>query len=300
MPSSGQTEYLFGPFHYDSARRLLFRGSEMVPLEPKVADTLRVLLEHNGRVVEKAELLREVWPGISVDEVGLARNISRLRKALGDEAEASLYVETLSKRGYRFVAPVEIRRAGEAKPAAPGKVRRLTKQLLYVLLGVAALAMGLGVIYWQFYHPSRYFPRSAQAANVAVVPFTCLSPELDCGAFPYGLNDLLVARLSQFAGVHVLSPSTVYRFQRARLSMAFMARMLGMDALVEGTIQHAGDQVRITARLVDVHSAKLIWSDSFEYPAQNLAGAQNRAAEEIALQAGLRLASPGHPAPPRR
>jgi DNA-binding winged helix-turn-helix (wHTH) protein len=78
----------FGPFRYDWEQRLLFREGETVPLAPKVAETLRVLLERRGTVVEKAELMRAVWPDTTVEEIGLARNISQLRKALGDESEA--------------------------------------------------------------------------------------------------------------------------------------------------------------------------------------------------------------------
>lgn len=300
MRQSGQSEYHFGPFHYDPAQRLLFRESEIVPLAPKVADTLRVLLERHGRVVERAELMQEVWPGTNVDEVGLARNISQLRKALGDETGDSRYVETLPKRGYRFIAEVEIRPAGKNRPAVQGKTGAPLRLLLYLALGAAALGVILGVVYWQFYRPSRYFPRDDGAANIAVAPFTCLSPELNCATFPYGLTDMLVARLSQLDEVHVLSPSTVYRYQRARLSMAFMARVLGMDAVVEGTVQRDGDRVRITARLVDVHSAKLIWSNSYEYPAQQLADAQNRAAREIAAEVGARLRDHAGTRPPNR
>ena len=300
MNQSAQPVYRFGPFQYDSGQHLLFREGELVPLAPKVTETLRVLLQHYGRVVEKAELIREVWPDTTVDDVGLARNISQLRKALGDETESCKYVETLPKRGYRFIAEVEICWSVDGNLVASGQKSAMLKPLLYVLLGVFALGIVLGVVYWQFYRPSRYFPQYPGAANVAVVPFRCLSPELDCAAFPYGLNDLLVARLSQFTWVRVLSPSTVYSYQRARLSMAFMARLLGMDAVVEGTIQRAGDQVRVTARLVDVHSAKLIWADSYEYPVQPLVDAQNLAAQDIAAQVGARLAVRSHSPLPNR
>ena len=259
-----------------------------MPLAPKVAETLRVLLERHGTVVEKAELMREVWPDTSVEEIGLARNISQLRKALGDESEAGRYIETLPKRGYRFVGDVvmEGEDGGQAGTKAGASwarrgrgfcwrrrgCARFSRGLLAVLPAVALSFLGRGI------------------ANIAVVPFECLSPELDCGTFPHGLNDLLVARLSQLEGVHVLSPSTVYTYQRARFSMAFMARVLGMDVMVDGTVQRAGERVRVTARLVDVHSAKLVWSDSYEYPAQQLAEAQELAARDIAAQVGAHLA----------
>jgi DNA-binding winged helix-turn-helix (wHTH) protein/TolB-like protein len=289
MNSSGKLVYCFGPFRYDCAQRLLFRAGETVPLAPKVSETLRVLLERHGTVVEKSELMRELWPDTTVEEIGLARNISQLRKALGDESEAGRFIETLPKRGYRFVGDVVLEGAEtdsqpSANPVAPSQTLRKT---LLLAIGLCAI---LAVVYWQFYRPSRYLSSGDGIASIAVVPFECLSPELDCGAFPHGLNDMLVADLSNLDRVHVLSPSTVYRYQRARLSMAFMSRVLGMDVILEGTIQRAGNRVRITPRLVDVHSAKLVWSDSYEYPVEQLADAQRLAAREISAQVGVHLA----------
>jgi DNA-binding winged helix-turn-helix (wHTH) protein/TolB-like protein len=277
----------FGPFRYDWEQRLLFRDGEMVPLAPKVVETLRVLLERHGAVVEKAELMRAVWPDTTVEEIGLARNISQLRKALGDESEAGKYIETLPKRGYRFVGEVVTEDGGPARAKVGAAWVRRVRGV--VLAGVGLCAV-LAVVYWQFYRPSRFLSAGDGIANIAVIPFECLSPELDCRTFPHGLNDLLVADLTQLDGVHVLSPSTVHTYQRGRLSMPFMARLLGMDVMLDGTVQRAGERVRVTARLVDVHSAKLVWSDSYEYPAQQLADAQELAARDIAAQVGAHLA----------
>lgn len=294
MNQSAKPLYRFGPFLYDSGQRLLFREDKMVPLEPKVATTLHVLLENHGRIVDKAELMRVVWPDTTVEEIGLARNISLLRKALGDECEAGKYVETLPKRGYRFAGEVVLLPAGggSSQPAngIPQPVGRLRR---FWLLAVTLLAL-CGFIYWQFYVPSRYLPAGRDFANIAVVPFECRSPELDCGSFPRGLTDLLAADLSKLDSVHVISPTTVYRYQRARLSMGFMSRMLGLEVLLEGTIQRMGEQVRITSRLVDVHSGKLIWSDSYEYPMAQLGNVQSQAARDIAAQVGAHLAIHQH------
>jgi DNA-binding winged helix-turn-helix (wHTH) protein/TolB-like protein len=286
MNQTAKPVYRFGPFRYDAGQRLLFRDEETVPLAPKVTETLRVLLERRGTVVEKAELMREVWPDTTVEEIGLARNISQLRKALGDESEAGKYIETFPKRGYRFTGEVTLEVETKVKPS----------MILRVLLAAAVLFAIAAFVYWQFYRPSRYLSSGGQIASIAVIPFECLSPELDCSAFPHGLNDLLVAHLAKLDRVHVLSPATVGSYQRARLSMAFMGRVLGMDVMLEGTIQRVGERVRITARLVDVHSAKLVWSESYEHP---VAEAQERAAQEIAAQVGAHLANRGRLLPPK-
>ena len=104
--SSG-TQYRFGPFRFDAKGRVLFRGSKDLGLPPKAADTLLVLVTNAGEVVEKATLLDSVWVGMVVGEGSLTRTISILRKALGGDARSSAYIATVSKRGYRFVAPIE-------------------------------------------------------------------------------------------------------------------------------------------------------------------------------------------------
>jgi TolB-like protein len=260
----------------------------MVALAPKVGETLRVLLERHGSVVEKAELMREVWPDTTVEEGGLARNISQLRKALGDEGEAGLYIETLPKRGYRFVGKI-VTDAPVRGASTRGVMLDVVRRLRWWVLALVGACLVLAVVWWQFYRPSRYLSSGGEIANVAVIPFECLSPELDCGVFPHGLDDVLVADLSQVEGVHVLSPSTVRSYQRARLSMPFMARVLGMDVMLDGTVERAGERVRVTARLVDVHSAKVAWSESYEYPVGQLGAAQSLAAKDVSAQVGTHL-----------
>ena len=273
--------FAFGPFHYDAEQRLLFRQGEVVPLVPKAIDTLHVLLERRGRVVEKAELMKLVWPDTTVEDVGLARNISLLRKALDDES--GQYIETIPRRGYRFAAEAQGPGVGGR---GPGKRRWL-----------AALAAGLvalgGIVYWQFYVPSRYLPRGPGIASLAVVPFESLTYELDRSAFSRGLSDLLVADLSKLDRVQVISPSTVRRYTWLGISTGFMGRLLGLEVLVEGTVQKVGERVKVTARLVDVHTGRLIWAENYDYPAADLGQIQTEAAREVAAQVGAHLAIRG-------
>ena len=256
--------YRFGAFHYDARQRLLFRGEERVALEPKAIETLHALIERRGQVVEKAELMKLVWPGTTVEDVGLARNISQLRKALEDED----LIETVPRRGYRFVAEV----AGEA-PVAPPSRRA------WIWAGLALLILG-GFLYYEFYWPSPYAVRGPGPA-LAVVPFTCLCPGMDGEAFTKGLNEVLVAELSRAGGVNLISPGTVDRYRRNSISMSMMGRILGLDALLEGTVQKMDQTVRITVRLVDVRSGRLIWAESYDRDAADPAAAQISVAAEI-------------------
>src|SRR5262245_11830862 len=123
--------YEFGPYQLDGAERLLLRDGEVVPLQPKVFDLLVVMVERHGRLVEKDELMKAIWPDTVVEEVNLANNISILRKALGDGGNGHRYIETAPKRGYRFVAKVrEVGRDGlgfgrKAETVAPDSIKSI-------------------------------------------------------------------------------------------------------------------------------------------------------------------------------
>jgi DNA-binding winged helix-turn-helix (wHTH) protein/TolB-like protein len=269
----------FFNFRYDEEQRLLFRDGELVPLEPKALDTLHALILRRGQVVEKAELMRLVWPDTVVEDVGLARNISLLRKALGEEAGGC--IETIPKRGYRFVA--------EAAPAAPvistGPAWRRWLLVAGLLAGLA------GLVYWQFYRPSRFLASGDRFASLAVVPLENLSPEWETVALARGLSESLVVEVAKLERVHVVSPGTVRRYQWVGISTAMMGRLLGLDMLVEGTVQRVGGRVNVSARLVDVHSGKLIWAENFDRPAAD--AAQAELARALAAQIGARLARAG-------
>jgi DNA-binding winged helix-turn-helix (wHTH) protein/TolB-like protein len=275
--------YKFGPFRYDAVQRLLFRNDEVVPLAPKSLEMLQALLERRGILVEKTELMKLVWPDTAVEEVGLARNISILRKALGDETETNTYIETVPKRGYRFIAEVES--AGEA---AKSSARRSTRLKLWVMLAGVSVVLS-GFIYWQFYAPSRYLPNGF--VSLAVSPFENLTPAAEADAFVQGLTEVLAAELSKLKGVNVISPSTVRRYWRFRISAAMMARLLGVQVIVEGTVQRSSDRLTVTAQLTDVHSGKLIWAENFAVAAADPAGGRMTIARAVAEQVGARLAA---------
>jgi len=267
----------FGRFCYDSAQRLLYREGELLPLAPKATDTLHALLERSGQVVEKDELMRLVWPDCVVEEVGLARNISLLRKALGDDAQT--FIETIPKRGYRFAAPV-----------SPPTSKTRTGLGHWIPLALATVLLTLGVVvYWQFYRPSRYLPPSGGLANLAVVPFECLSPDLEREAYGRRLSDALVAEISKLDSVQLISPSTVRRYQRFGIPTALMARMLFLHVVLEGTVETLGNQIRVSVHLTDVHSGKLVWAETYYASTGNTDPVEPEIVQALAAQVGRRL-----------
>ncbi len=156
----------FGSFHVDTAQRLLFSGDRLVPVTPKAFETLKVLIEADGRIVEKEEFLQKVWPDTFVEEANLARNISMLRKALGESPEDQKYIQTIPKRGYRFVAPVTTRSEARAAvlveehtrveadfdietQAASASGTEFVRLRPLIAVAAVALMVGLGLVIWQ-------------------------------------------------------------------------------------------------------------------------------------------------------
>jgi DNA-binding winged helix-turn-helix (wHTH) protein/TolB-like protein len=270
--------YAFGPFRYDAEQKLLFRGPEVVPLVPKVVDTLHALLERRGQIVEKTDLIKLVWPDTVVEESGLARNISLLRKALGDEDNETSYIETIPRRGYRFAGEVIVAQAHTPPP----KRRPL-------LPAVALAVLLVAFIYWQFYRPSRYVAAAANRAEMTVVPFECLPPCTAPSAASQEFNEVLTAELAQNPNIQLISPSTVRRYQRLGISMVWMARLLNLDVILEGTLQPLPDRTRVTARLADVHSGKLIWAENIDAARGDFASTQKEVAQAIANRVSVRL-----------
>lgn len=292
MEENDRAIYEFGAFRFHAAERVLFRGADVVPLTPKVADTLLALLAHRGRVVEKSELIRVIWPDTFVEEGGLARNISVLRKTLGDEPDGSQYIETIPKRGYRFVAPVrEVASApqcdtaggGPADPGArraaipPTSARRGTKA------GIAAgvlLAASLG--YLAYSRKSHESVAGLRLGSVAVLPLKNLSADAAQEYFSQGMTDTLATELAK-TGVRVIASSSIRRLRQGA-SIDEIGKQLKVDAVVQGTVLGSDDRVRINAQLVEVRTGRLVWADSYQRSLRDVLALQAEVTGAIARE----------------
>lgn len=230
-----------GRHQWDENERQLTVEGAAVPLQPKVADTLAALLSRRGEIVEKAELMKMVWPDTTVEEVNLERNISLLRKALADDAA---WIETIPKRGYRLKA---VPAPTEDTDASASESRPSRRRLWWILATSLVFAV---LIVWQFYLPSRFVNVQPGQPYVAVIPF-----EGDEGA----LDEAVAAELVKLGGFSVLNPSVVRRYRWVRIAPQVMARVVGVELLVEGRVSGG----RVAARLSDVRSGRLIWADSY-------------------------------------
>src|SRR5436190_13447320 len=197
MPQQTQALYEFGPFSLNPAQQLLVEGTKKISLTPKAFQTLLVLVESQGQIETKEELLQKVWPDAFVEEATLAQNVFTLRKQLRDDRETALYIETVPKRGYRFVA--EVREVKTPTAPVPPRYRfaRHTMRYAVVVLVVMLLA-ALAGWYWTQWkttseHAAQVTPRPA---TLAVLPFRGLSDNDGDESWGVGMTDAIITRLT--------------------------------------------------------------------------------------------------------
>lgn len=250
--------YEFGAFRLDEKERLLFRNDSLVPLTPKVFDILLFLVQRKGSLVEKDTLLTEIWPHVFVEEANLSVNIATLRKALGDGPSDHQYIETVPKRGYRFVAKVETRQAKDDPSAAE--------------------PMGLRRNWQEQPHPSAA-PKNF--TSLAVLPFHNESNDPNAEYLSDGLTESIINSLSRLSGLRVVARNTVFRFRNTNLDLAQIARELGVGSVVTGRILQLGDRVIIRTELIDPVNGWQLWGGQFHRKMSDVLAVQDEISEEI-------------------
>jgi len=284
--------FRFGDHELDSGRYELRRGGESVPLEPKVLDLLIHLARERHRLVTKEELLAEVWPGVTVSESALTRAVSLARAAVGDSAQSPAVIETVSGRGYRWKAPLEVAEPG---PAPAGRSRRRLPWLLAALAPVALMALvwprPLG---WLFALTGMASPPTAPRPTAE--PSLVVLPFLDLGGadarlhLADGITEDLTTALARSPLLFVISRSSAYAYQGRSVPIATIGRELGVRYAVEGSVRSDGGRLVVTSHLIETQTGTQVWGDRFDAELDDLFSLQGRLTEEIVGALGGSLA----------
>jgi TolB-like protein/DNA-binding winged helix-turn-helix (wHTH) protein len=293
MNQQGKYLYAFGSFRFDPEDRLLSQNGKPIPLGPKVAETLLLLIQNAGHLVDKGDLLKQVWPDSFVEEGSLNKNIFFLRKVLGEQDRGLQYIETIPRRGYRFVAPVS--QVVDEEICLPrtrdeGKRVRWTHKALAtgIFLIMVLLVLGALQIHWSRRARRDTFDRSA-IRSLAVLPLEDLSSDSSQDFFADGITDELITNLGQLSSLRVVSRTSVMQYRGIHKPLSRIGRELNVDAIVEGTIVRSGDRVRITAQLIDSSADRHLWAQSYEGNARDILTLQRLIASAIAEQIRIEL-----------
>jgi TolB-like protein/DNA-binding winged helix-turn-helix (wHTH) protein/Tfp pilus assembly protein PilF len=304
----------FGTFEVSFESGEMRKSGLRIRVQQQPMKLLEVLLERPGELVTREELRSRVWPDESFGDFDQALNIAigKLRSALGDSAENPRFIETLPKRGYRFVADVSVvdidghpRKQPEAVAAnlrgperktesgdnlqragvtvAPKRRLLPTRRVIVAL----ALVLSLPILALWLFRSRGLAP--AGIRSLAVLPLENLSGDASQNYFADGMTDELITDLAQISALRVISRTSVMAYKGARKPLPQIAHELNVDAVVEGSVLRSGDQVRITAQLIEASTDKHLWSQSYEGELRDTLALQSRVASAIADQIRINL-----------
>ena len=291
MPQS-KGRYEFLEFRLDVQERLLLKDGAAVSITPKIFDMLLLFLENPNRLLGKDEIMRTVWPDTHIDEATLTRTISELRKTLGQTAGEANLVQTVPKRGYRFVAPVATASVPQLNDhvAVPGheqprktSLRNFRSVAILGALFAGTLLVLAGV--WAF-EISRTSPVSQ---SVAVLPFKHLGTSGSDQFLEVGIADTLITRLSSVPALNVRPASAVRRYSDPDQDPAAVGRILKVDTVLDGSVQTMLDKIRVTLRLIRARDGKPLWAATLDGDSRDLFSLQDSVSQEVARALKLQL-----------
>lgn len=312
--------YEFGRFRVKADERVLRRGEELVSLTPKAFDILLTLLENAGRLVNKDDLMKKVWPNTFVEEGNLTQNVSLLRKALGESANGPQFIETVPRRGYRFVAPVnrgnanaqdaaienETRapqvpslrtnsRSTEPIPPSSGRWTLDIRRSPFVSGRTPAVAITLAAVLVTIVAIAYFSGRDKAGAtpaaiqSIAVLPFVDDSPNGDAGFLDDEIAESLVNSLTKLPKLRVVPRSVMISYKGRNIDPRKVGEELNVRAVVTGRIHRRGDTISIQADLIDLDSVSQIWGQHYDRRLADILLVQEEISRDIFENLRLKL-----------
>lgn len=323
QPATSSPSLRFGVYSLDLRSGELRKGSSRIRLQEKPLRVLALLTEHHGELVTRSELKRRLWPDDTfVDfETGLNTAVSKLRDALSDSADKPRYIETIPRRGYRFIVPVERTEATPARtqnggsvigvttrtveltldgdpnasagatiPANPPGEREGISRLEAFALGIAVIAVACAVYFGVRHYRSRPGPPPGRAM-LAVLPFENLTGDPGQDYVTDGFTEEMITQLGELnhQQMGVIARTSAMNYKHSSESIKQIARELGVNYVLEGSIRKAGDGLRITAQLIRADDQTHVWAQEYDRPIGDLAKLQGEVAEDIAREIQIQL-----------
>jgi TolB-like protein/DNA-binding winged helix-turn-helix (wHTH) protein/Flp pilus assembly protein TadD len=306
--------YRFGDVEIDLEGFRLLKAGKPVPVEPKALNLLVFLVQNPGRMVGRRELIDAVWSDAFVTDHVLNRAIGQLRKLLADDPKEPRYIETVPTLGYRFIAGV-VREGAETPapagatdqktpssaggqgsaswdPSPSGQVsltRRKGRWVIGALALVLVLVVGVAAAWVLGYRPHRFGRSSIR--SLAVLPLENLSGDASQEYLADGMTGELITSLGQIGELRVISQATAMQYKNAHKPLPQIARELNVDAVIDGSVQRAGDRLRVVAQLVDGEDDKQLWAQTYDGNLSDVLGLENQVSTAVADQIRVKLTS---------
>ena len=282
--------YRFDGFTVDAKDFVVEKDGEIVALTPRAFDVLRLLLSHAGHVVEKRQMFDTVWKESFVTDNALTKIIKELRHALGDSADDPRYIETVPKRGYRFIGLLEDTprfHEAEVLPESADESSPHSSAPSRIALTLVAVVFFVAVAGWFAY--TRVARTNDSPSAIAVLPFKPLDAESRDESLELGMAETLITRLSNLREIVVRPIGSVRKFTDPSGDPVKAGEQLQVSSVLDGSIQKSGDRIRVTVRLVDVRSGNSLWSEQFDESFTDIFRVQDSISQRIANVLALRL-----------
>ena len=302
--SQQDTDHIaFAEFNFDPAHRRLYRDGEPVAMYAKTFDLLGFLIANNGSVVSKEQILENVWRDQFVEESNLSVQVSALRKALGEKADAPRFLLTIPGKGYKFVADVHAASAapaidaphaqapldrdpgGEATGDDPVPLPSSNSRTLIYSAATVALLLLIGVALYKFLDDGP----EARIESLAVLPFTSQNPDASTEYLSDGLAESVIHALSGLPDLRVMSRSSSFNYKGMQVDAKQIGRELNVRAVLAGRITIQGDNVSVSTELVSTEDSSVMWGENFSRPMSDLEKLQTDIAAAISQKLKLRL-----------
>jgi len=313
----------FGVYEFDLRSGELRKHGIRIKLQEQPSQILAILLEHRGEMVTREQLQHRLWPSDTFVDFDHSLNtaVMRLREVLSDSSENPRFIETLPRRGYRFLAPVEEKPASvnEPTPVQSGEVaasqstdskvdstsppllpafpafaakpeKRVQRlRVVTVTLSIFAIVLAGAFAFRYLKRSSLATAPSGQLTSLVVLPFENLSADKDQAYFADGMTDELIAHLAKIRSLRVISRTSSMEYKGAHKTLSQIARDLKVDSVVEGTVLRSGDRVRITAELVQVATDRHLWAETYESQLGDILTLQSHVASAIVNEIRVKL-----------
>jgi DNA-binding winged helix-turn-helix (wHTH) protein/TolB-like protein/Tfp pilus assembly protein PilF len=283
----------FGEFRLDVHERSLTKNGEIVAVTPKVFDLLVALVENRGSLMAKDELIERLWPDSFVEEANLNVNISALRRALGERPEDHRFVETVPRRGYRFVADVRTTaseaESGVEEATAPAERHSYPAKRfggIVVLAAFILISLGLTLGAWKIGILSG---DQAEVRTLAVLPFRPLTVGEENAALEMGMADALITRLGGLGQITVRPTSAISKYISDQTDPIAAGREQQVDAVLDGKVQRADNRIRVTVQLLRISDGAILWTASYDDFFTNIFAVQDSISEKMASALALKL-----------
>jgi len=297
--------FLFDQFQLDlQNERLLFNG-EPITLQRKAFETLTVLVKNSGRIVSKEEFLQELWPDSFVEEGSLTVNISLLRKALGEGQDGRKYIETIPRRGYRFIAAVrehsptktdQLSNSNSTRVRTGMESNARSVRSSWKLIGISLaliIFFFLTLIYgrWISTQIGAITSLGKTPRRMAVLPLINLKPDSENEYLSFSLADAITSGLGNIRDLRVQSSSSVHKYSNRTPDPQEVAKELKVDMILTGTYLKEADDLRITTQMVDGKTGNILWQEKFDLKYKSLLKLQEQVALHVISQMGMSMVS---------